>query len=140
MWGVILSFMERLNNFESFLVFFFLRKKEDKKKKKKIKEEENLHVMCGGNALKNDFGFRRIHISVYPSCPCCHPFVVSNQPVHIFLHILAILNVIPSACIRAQNYKIKRLINCENLFYRKEKLTIYTLKTVSFFVFNYETF
>lgn len=66
--------------------------------------KKNLHVMCGGNALENNFSLERINIPVNPSTPCCHSFVISNQSVHIFLHLFAFLNEIPPELANTQFY------------------------------------
>lgn len=56
-----------------------------------------LLVMGGRDPLEENFGFGRVNISVDPSGPCGHAFVVSNKTVHVFVQFIPLLHVVPSA-------------------------------------------
>lgn len=49
------------------------------------------------NALEENFGFRRVNEAIDPSRPCCHPFIVRHEPIHVFIHFPSFAYVIPSA-------------------------------------------
>lgn len=52
--------------------------------------------MSGRYALKEDLGFWRINISVYPSSPSSESFVKCDQTVHICILFITLLHVFPS--------------------------------------------
>lgn len=62
--------------------------------------------MGGRDPLEENFGFWRVNISVDPSGPCGHPFVVSNETVHVFVQFIPLLHVVPSAKL---NYAINEI-------------------------------
>jgi len=54
------------------------------------------------NSQKEDFGLGWIHVDVDPSSPCCQTFVEQNETVHVFVQLVTLLNIVPSAM---QQYK-----------------------------------
>lgn len=52
-------------------------------------------IMDWGNALEEYFGFRRVNIAINPSRPCCHPFIISHESIHIFVSFSSFTYVIP---------------------------------------------
>ena len=53
--------------------------------------------MVRGNTLKEDPSLVGVHISVNPLSPCVQSFLISNQPIHILVQNIPILNKIPPA-------------------------------------------
>lgn len=58
---------------------------------------QSLLVMGWGDALEEDFGGSRVDVGVHPLGPRRQPLVEGHQSIHVSVHLISILYVVPSA-------------------------------------------
>lgn len=77
-------------------IYFRVKIKNKKNDRKPITAVDfYLLIMSGGDSLENDPGFTGINIHVHPPSPGGQPLIKCLQTVHIFLHCISYLHIIP---------------------------------------------